>query len=61
MFRFLRGVKNLKCQVCGKKYPVSEFEEIMVEVTKGGNDFPQYSELLQCLECWGKKRGLKDG
>jgi hypothetical protein len=49
------GVKDLKCQKCGKKYKVSEFGLIMEEVSTGRVDFPRYRELLVCFDCWSKK------
>jgi len=53
------GVSELKCQTCGKAYPVSEFYEIAGEVGKPGVEYPLYTGLLQCVECWSKKHSKK--
>ncbi len=53
------GVKTLKCQECGKMYPLSEFYEIAAEVGKPGVGFPLYADLLRCISCWCKKYSKK--
>jgi hypothetical protein len=46
--------KLLTCQVCGKKYPWSEFKKIQEWITIK-QVFPPYKELLVCWECWSEK------
>jgi len=55
------GVKVLNCGVCGVRYPIVEFYKIASEVGKLGVEFPQYADLLMCIQCWRKEHPGKMG
>lgn len=52
---FLKGVKELKCQGCGNRYPMREFEKICYGVQDAIDKFVPYPDLLLCLVCFKKK------